>query len=129
MFIGKYTYNQYWETPFLFGLDIDELNRSFRPMAAYLCVAFAAALPFCGRRLFDRLDTGAPHGKDERIATQGEMEPTLAAKASLVLVPAVLLLIGAMQGVNPSQIHWDSANSRRARVCSISCLFFNFFSR
>jgi hypothetical protein len=29
------------------------------------------------------------------------MEPTLAAKASLILVPALLLLIGATQGINP----------------------------
>lgn len=101
MFIGKYIYNTHWDTPFLLGLDTDVLDRSFRPMAAYLCVAFTAALPFCGARLFDRVRTSASYGSDKHLVTQAEVELTPAAKAALILVPAVLLLIGAMQGINP----------------------------
>src|ERR1700730_18666030 len=75
MFIGKYAYNQFWGTPFLLGLDTDELHKSFQPMAAYLCVAFTAALPFCGDRLFSRPATGASHRGDEHIVRQAEIEP------------------------------------------------------
>jgi hypothetical protein len=101
MFIGKYIYNTHWDTPFLMGLDTDVLNRSFRPMAAYLCVAFTAALPFCGGRLFDRLGITASYGSGEHVAMQAEVELTPTAKAALILVPTALLLIGASQGINP----------------------------
>jgi hypothetical protein len=100
-FIGKYAYNQFWGTPFLLGLDMEEVHKSFQPMAAYLCVAFAAALPFCGDRLFGHPATRTSHGGNEYIVRQAEVEPTLAAKALLIVVPSVLLLIGAMQGINP----------------------------
>lgn len=99
MFIGKYIYNQLWGTPFLLGLSVEELQKGFRPMAAYLCVAFIAALPFCGDLLFDHPAT-ASDGQ-LRIAGQAEVEPTLVAKTLMFVVPAILLIIGAMQGINP----------------------------
>jgi hypothetical protein len=101
MFVAKYSYNQYFDTPFLLGMDISDLNMSFRPLATYLCVAFVAALPFCGRPLLDRLGTRESLGTHEHIAPQDEMEPTPAAKVALILVPATLLLVGATQGINP----------------------------
>ncbi|HKB92057.1 MAG TPA: hypothetical protein VKC60_16185, partial [Opitutaceae bacterium] len=101
MFIGKYSYNLVGGTPFLLGLDVDELHKGFLPMAAYLCVAFTAALPFCGEPLSTRPATRATHGGDEHMVKQAEIEPTLAAKVMMIFIPAVLLLIGALQGINP----------------------------
>ncbi len=93
MFVGKYFYNQWLGVPFLDGADAAELATHFRPLAAYLGIAFLLALPFCNPR---RERSGLA-----RLRNQSPFALTHVALGLLFAVPSILVVLGLAIGVNP----------------------------